>query len=161
MRHPHSHDSSPGRNFFRRLIAVIAIGLPAASSILILVACSTPPPKQDPMPKVPVTAQQQRINELMYRLHNYTHSDSARFNEPWKAAIVELAEIGSPAVPTLTAVLDRTDHDVMMQSIAFTLRGIGDASAVPSLIRALPRTGRIESRRADAAGGAPMEFQES
>jgi len=160
MHNVFSHSACTGRTVARCVSPGMAIGL-LAVWLGTFAGCAAPePPKQAPMPKVPVTAEQQYINELMYRLHNYTYSGSARFNEQWKAAILELARIGKPAVPTLTAVLDRTDHDVMMQSIAFTLRGIGDPSAVPSLIAALPRTAKIADRQPPSAVGDALKFHE-
>ena len=54
--------------------------------------------------------------------------------------IRQVVQIGKPAVPALTAVLDRTSRDTPLRILAFTLRTIGDARAVPALIRALPRT---------------------
>lgn len=58
----------------------------------------------------------------------------------YAAQIKELTVIGKPAVPGLTAALDRTTKDTPLRLLAFTLRAIGDPHAVPSLIRALPRT---------------------
>jgi len=60
--------------------------------------------------------------------------------EGYVGQIKELAEIGKPAVPALTAALDRTTRDAPMRLLAFTLRAIGDPRAVPALIRALPKT---------------------
>src|SRR5436190_1459464 len=54
--------------------------------------------------------------------------------------IRQLAEIGKPAVPALTAALDKTSRDTEMRLLAFTLRAIGDPRAVPALIRAIPKT---------------------
>src|SRR6266516_2604114 len=52
----------------------------------------------------------------------------------------ELVEIGKPAGPALTAALDRATKDTPMRLLPFALRAIGDARAVPALIRAIPRT---------------------
>jgi hypothetical protein len=49
--------------------------------------------------------------------------------------IRDLVQIGKPAIPALTAALDRTKRDSPMRLLAFTLRAIGDARAVPALIR--------------------------
>lgn len=54
--------------------------------------------------------------------------------------IRQLAEIGKPAVPALTAALDKTSRDTEMRLLAFALRAIGDPRAVPALIRAIPKT---------------------
>jgi thiol-disulfide isomerase/thioredoxin len=56
------------------------------------------------------------------------------------AQIKELVEIGKPAVPALTAALDRATRDTPMRLLPFTLRAIGDPRAVPALIRAIPKT---------------------
>jgi beta-lactamase regulating signal transducer with metallopeptidase domain len=84
--------------------------------------------------------QQQRVRELVYILRNHTLSLRLGRTEQWIAAIKELAEIGSPAVPELVAELERTDRDNTIRALVFTLRAIGDPRAVPPLIRALPKT---------------------
>jgi beta-lactamase regulating signal transducer with metallopeptidase domain/peroxiredoxin len=58
----------------------------------------------------------------------------------YSAQIRDLVQIGKPAVPALAAALDRTERDVPMRLLGFTLRAIGDARGVPALIRALPKT---------------------
>src|SRR5204863_6397053 len=60
--------------------------------------------------------------------------------EIYSAQIKDLVEIGKPAVPALTAELDRVSRDTQMRLLAFTLRAIGDGRAVPALIRAIPKT---------------------
>ena len=60
--------------------------------------------------------------------------------EIYTGQIKELVEIGKPAVPALATALDRTIRDTPMRLVPFTLRAIGDARAVPALIRAIPRT---------------------
>ena len=60
--------------------------------------------------------------------------------ETYAAQIRELVEIGKPAVPGLTAALERTTRDTPMRLLPFTLRAIGDPRAVPALIRAVPKT---------------------
>lgn len=62
--------------------------------------------------------------------------------KPWASIIRELIEIGKPAVPKLTAELDRTEKDKMLRDLGFVLRGIGDPRAAPALIRAIPRIAR-------------------
>jgi len=57
----------------------------------------------------------------------------------WFAAIRALIQIGSPAVPELAAELKRTEKAWTQSALAFILRAIGDASAVPALINALGR----------------------
>ncbi len=60
--------------------------------------------------------------------------------EAYTAEIKELVDIGRPAVPALTAALERTTKDTPMRLLSFTLRAIGDPRAVPALIRTLPKT---------------------
>ncbi len=52
--------------------------------------------------------------------------------KPWASVIRELIEIGKPAVPKLTAELDRTEKDKMLRDLGFVLRGIGDPQAAPA-----------------------------
>lgn len=60
--------------------------------------------------------------------------------DDWAIAIQTLTEVGKPAVPALIAALDEEQRDHPMSKLAFALRAIGDPRAVPSLIRAIPRT---------------------
>ena len=57
----------------------------------------------------------------------------------WAMLVRELKRIGSPAVPLLCEELEKTDSNGMIIRLCFSLRAIGDASAVPSLIRTLPK----------------------
>jgi hypothetical protein len=56
------------------------------------------------------------------------------------AVLRELVNLGPAAVPELIDELDTTQDERMMRSLGFVLRAIGDKRAVPSLIRALPKT---------------------
>ena len=85
----------------------------------------------------PTVENQTRIHELIYVLR---HATLLSRQEHWCAAIKELAEIGKPAVPWLVRELDHSDGLFEKSAIAFALRAIGDPRAVPSLIRALPRS---------------------
>jgi peroxiredoxin len=69
------------------------------------------------------------------------------FDDPgiYCAQVKKLTEIGSPAVPALCAELERTTRDAPLRLIPLTLRAIGDARAVPALIRAIPKTLRPPS----------------
>jgi hypothetical protein len=60
--------------------------------------------------------------------------------EIWCLLMRELVAIGRDAVPQLCAELDRTTENRMLRRLGFALRAIGDARAVPALIRALPKT---------------------
>ncbi len=85
----------------------------------------------------PEADQQQRVRELVYVLRHMPTVFSG-FDQ-WVAAIKELVEIGKPAVPELVAELDRTERDLTMRAIGYTLRAITDPRAVPVLIRTLPK----------------------
>jgi hypothetical protein len=78
-----------------------------------------------------------RSRESIYLLR--FHLPGIRDDE-WAGALRELIEIGKPAVPELVFELDRTSRDHSLAALGLALRGIGDARAVPALIRALPRT---------------------
>ncbi len=52
----------------------------------------------------------------------------------------ELVAVGREAVPQLCDELDRTTENRMLRRLGFALRAIGDARAVPALIRAIPKT---------------------
>lgn len=65
--------------------------------------------------------------------------------ETWCTLMRELVEIGSDAVPQLSAELDQTNEGAMLRRLPFALRAIGDARAVPALIRAIPKTLRASS----------------
>ena len=60
--------------------------------------------------------------------------------ETWCLLMKELATIGKPAVPALCKELDQTDNQRMLRRLSFALRAIGDANAMPALIRAIPKT---------------------
>ena len=60
--------------------------------------------------------------------------------EEWCGAIRTLVRIGPPAVPELVRELERPNRGATLRSLGFVLRAIGDARAVPALIRAIPET---------------------
>jgi peroxiredoxin len=64
------------------------------------------------------------------------------FDDPevYAGQMRELVELGEGALPALTIALDKETRDVPLRFLALTLRAIGDARAVPVLIRAIPRT---------------------
>jgi hypothetical protein len=80
--------------------------------------------------------QTQRVRELIYFFRTYRVFCR---DEEWAQTIRELVGIGKAAVPELVAELDRTDRDATSRSLAFCLRAIGDARAVPALIRSIPK----------------------
>jgi beta-lactamase regulating signal transducer with metallopeptidase domain len=61
----------------------------------------------------------------------------------WERTMRELILLGPGAVPELIAALDATPSDdrLMLRSIPFIMRGIGDKRTIPALIRAIPRCG--------------------
>ena len=90
----------------------------------------------------PPLAQNQRIEAALTILQDYTpfYTNSKK----WTTAIRELITIGKPALPRLIDELDHIDRvarqETELRALGFVLRGIGDARAVPALIRALPYT---------------------
>lgn len=58
----------------------------------------------------------------------------------WAAAMRDLIQLGPPAVPVLTKLLDETDDQYRMRCIVFALRGIGEKRVIPVLIRTIPKT---------------------
>ena len=84
-------------------------------------------------PRVP---QGQRVEAALEVLRDYYHKTPF---ETWAQAIRELVGIGTPAVPAVTAELDRTTRNETLRALGFVLRGIGDPRSVPALIRAIPR----------------------
>lgn len=60
--------------------------------------------------------------------------------ELWCLLMRELVAVGREAVPKLCAELDRTSEQAMLRRLGFALRAIGDPRAVPSLIRAIPKS---------------------
>jgi hypothetical protein len=109
-----------------------AADLPADSPLLGAQGAGTSDAKRSPR----TDDQTQRVRELIYFFRTYRVFSR---DEEWAQTIRELATIGKAAVPELVAELDRTDRDATIRSLAFTLRAIGDARAVPALIRAIPK----------------------
>lgn len=133
---------------------------PVATSVLIALSAGCVTRDAAPPPVAAQMEEQSHVTELIYRLQNFTYSDSSKYNRRWAATIKELAAIGEPAVRQLIAALDETDHDVTMQSLVFTLRVIGDARAVPAMIRALPRTATRASQDWAPFDGQVLEESE-
>lgn len=65
-----------------------------------------------------------------------------RFSDRWAQQLRKIANLGPDSVPELADELDRTNDDMMIRSLAFVLRAIGDRRAVPALIRSIPKTAR-------------------
>lgn len=80
---------------------------------------------------------QRRVRELIYVLRNHRVFDRC---DEWAGAIRELILIGPDALPELVRELETTSRHETLRALGFTLRGIGDARAVPYLIRAIPKT---------------------
>ena len=62
--------------------------------------------------------------------------------KPWASIIRELIEIGKPAVPKLTAELDRTEEDKMLRDLRLRVARDRRSPRAPALIRAIPRMAR-------------------
>lgn len=84
----------------------------------------------------PRASEDRRIEAALEVLRNYYHETPF---ETWAQAIRELVQIGRPAVPAVTAELDRTTQNERLRALGFVLRGIGDPRSIPALIRAIPR----------------------
>ena len=72
---------------------------------------------------------------LEFRKLNHTVDEC----ELWCLLMASWA-VGRDSVPQLCAELDRTTDNRMLRRLGFALRAIGDARAVPALIRAIPKT---------------------
>ena len=68
------------------------------------------------------------------------NAGSERFQDPWLQTLKQIVDLGPAAVPDLITELDATRDDMMLRCLGFTLRAIGDKRAIPSLIRAIPKT---------------------
>jgi beta-lactamase regulating signal transducer with metallopeptidase domain len=79
-----------------------------------------------------------RTAQILLEFHKLSHT--LREEELWCLLLRELVAVGRDAVPQLCAELDRTTEDSALRRLGFALRAIGDARAVPALIRALPKT---------------------
>ena len=79
-----------------------------------------------------------RTAQILLEFRKLSHTVDEE--ELWCLLMRELVAIGRDAVPQLCAELDRTTEDRTQRRLAFALRAIGDARAVPALIRAIPRT---------------------
>ena len=80
--------------------------------------------------------------------------------ELWCSLMRELVAVGPHAVSPICEELDRTSDDVTLRQLAFALRAIGDARAVPALIRAAMRRIFTISTRATNPSG-PHKFGET
>jgi hypothetical protein len=80
----------------------------------------------------------ERTDQILaeFRKLNYTVDET----ELWCTLMRELVAIGPEAVPRICDELDRTTDDRTLRRLAFALRAIDDARAVPALIRAIPRS---------------------
>jgi hypothetical protein len=95
-----------------------------------------------PAPQQPSPITRLRPQSTVNRLLDALEEESVRnrFRDPWAMRIKGLVEQGPDAVTDLISELDATDNDMMLRTLGFVLRAIGDKRAVPALIRALPRT---------------------
>lgn len=79
-----------------------------------------------------------RIESLISVLRDFR---VGKDKEKWFAAVRELVEVGSTAVPALASELRQTQRPQTQSVLAFTLRAIDDPRAVPALIDALAESG--------------------
>ncbi len=85
----------------------------------------------------PVETEARRLLSVLKKQQDDGKSGSVE----WAMTMRSLIQQGSAAVPILSEELDKTDQKdrLMLRSLPFILRGIGDTRAVPALIRAIPR----------------------
>lgn len=89
------------------------------------------------------------INSVNDAIRILTEGPKTDPTKVWARGIKYLADHPEPALPALIETLDDEDRDHPISKLAFALRAIGDARAVPALIRALPRT--LQPSRSDYA----------
>ncbi len=68
------------------------------------------------------------------------NTGKACYTNAWCRTLKQIADLGSDAVPELIQELDSTDDQLMLRCLGFILRDINDKRAIPSLIRAIPKT---------------------
>lgn len=96
-----------------------------------------------PMPPVDsLDPTQHQVYELIAQIRE---SIAPARPEEWITILRELEQIGPPAVPALCAELDRTSSDKAQRLLLMALRFIGDARAVPAILRVIPRTAQRSS----------------
>ena len=81
------------------------------------------------------TATRQLLDKLREQ-----NAGNDRNSEAWCRTLNDIADLGSDAVPEIIQELDSTDDQMMLRCLGFILRAIGDKRAIPSLIRAIPKT---------------------
>lgn len=87
------------------------------------------------------------INSVDEAIAILTDGPNVEPNKIWVRSIKYLADHPEASLPKLIQALDREQRDHPISKLAFALRAIGDARAVPALIRALPRT--LQPSRSD------------
>lgn len=80
------------------------------------------------------------INSVADAIRILTEGPKVEPTEIWARAIKHLADHPEQSLPALIEALDGEDRDHPISKLAFALRALGDARAVPALIRAFPRT---------------------
>ncbi len=81
-----------------------------------------------------------RTRQLLDKLRQLNVGKQVRFTEAWCRTLKEIADLGSDAVPDLIRELDATEDNIMLRCLGFLLRAIDDKRAIPSLIRAIPKS---------------------
>ena len=61
-------------------------------------------------------------------------------SDEWASVLRDLIQLGPEATPELVSEMDATHDELMLRSLAFVMRGIGDKPRISALIRALPKT---------------------
>jgi beta-lactamase regulating signal transducer with metallopeptidase domain len=93
-----------------------------------------------PRPPEPATLRgNSDVGRLLTELEEM-NAGSELFKDVWANQLRKIVALGPDAVPELVEELDRTSDKMMLRCLPFILRAIGDKRAVPSLIRAIPKT---------------------
>jgi hypothetical protein len=104
--------------------------------------CAAADPQSEDRPLDPRARERKDtpVGNLLDQLARQNAIPQERYKDAWCQTLKEIVELGPSAVPELIEELDATEEDRMLRCLGFTLRAIGDPRAVPSLIRAIPRT---------------------
>jgi hypothetical protein len=81
-----------------------------------------------------------KVRKALDRIQETKGKNLFEAQNPLAADIRELVLLGKEGVPELIEELDTTQDERMMRCLGFILRAIGDKRAVPSLVRAIPKT---------------------
>ena len=90
--------------------------------------------------KTPEKPEKSKVRKALDRLKELDGKNLFEVQNQLAADIREIVLLGKDGVPELVEELDTTQSERMMRCLGFILRAIGDKRAVPSLVRAIPKT---------------------